>query len=444
MQEKCLQKGCGRDANLFREGHRNCTDAWIRGTVLSNPDLGYRDAETLRAACERYGWNAPEVAEHFGISTSTVFKWRRILGVDMPPHLAAMRTIVSRRDYRAGKFNGGPAYVGQETAERAARERSDTGSRVSTLTDTVLKELKSAGAATILTLCDKLDLAPKRVRDAIEEAEAAGYSVSIEDDTAVLTTNTRMAPLPPTERLTKKYFDGDTYEFAVVSDIHLGSKHDNVAALTLAYQMIADYGITDVINPGDLVCGKGIYRGQVNDIRVHTYEEQVEYALDNHPAIDGVRTLIIAGNHDIEGDFGQVGANPVRAFCAERDDFEYLGDYSAWIELPNGARMHILHPRGGGGYAMTYRMQKIVEGYEGGLKPNVLLCGHWHRRCHTGIRGVECFMTGTLEGQSNLGTRLGLGEPDVGFYRVKLRLGDDGSVVKAESEWHKFYRGRFL
>lgn len=384
---------------------------------------GYQDRDTLRRALEANGWNSTRTARAFGCSRDTINRWKAIHEIELPPDIIAVgRTVATRAD-----------YVAKRTKE----------TNVSLLSTRLIEALAKVDTINVIELCDELDVAPARVRAALDELRAAGYSLDVADDTATLRT-TRRAPLQPSDNVTKAYFEGDDYEFAVVSDVHLGSTHDNVEALRVAYEMIADYGITDVYNPGDLVCGKGIYPGQINDIRVHTFNQQVEYALQHYPKIDGITTKIIAGNHDIEGDFGRIGANPVVAFCNERDDFEYLGEYSAWIELPNGARMHMLHPRGGGSYATSYKAQKIVEGYEGGTKPNILLCGHWHRRGHFGPRGVETFLCGTFEGQSNLGIRLGLGEPDNGFYRIKVRLGDDGSIVKTEAEWHKFYRGRFV
>ena len=41
------------------------------------------------------------------------------------------------------------------------------------------------------------------------------------------------------------------------------------------------------------------------------------------------------------------GADPVKGVANERPDVDYLGAYSAWIELANGAYLHLLHGKGG-------------------------------------------------------------------------------------------------
>lgn len=305
----------------------------------------------------------------------------------------------------------------------------------------VLKCLGSARKRlTVEEIADRTDRAPKHIRAALAQLGEQGYRVEVDESGAeipqvILPTDQRVAASP-------ELFDGETIRFGVVSDTHLCSKADHPEHLATAYEIMAREGVQQVYHVGDLVDGLGIYRGHVSEVKCHTLEDQVDYALEHYPQIDGIRTAIISGNHDLEGDIGKIGGDPVAQFCSQRDDFDYLGKYSAWVDLPNGGDIHMLHPKGGSSYATSYRLQKIVEGYEGGTKPNALLCGHYHRLGHFPVRGVQTMLAGTFQGSTTFSIRLALGEPGLGFHIVDARMADDGSLVRWRPEFFPFYSGR--
>lgn len=302
----------------------------------------------------------------------------------------------------------------------------------------LLAALKKLGdRADIEQLSDATGMLPREVRAALKALGHDGYQLEQSDDVVVL----HRVP-PPSDEVSQILFDGEVYRFAVVSDTHLGSKHERLEELHVAYDMIKAEGIDTVYHPGDLVCGYGVFPHQVNTVHLHTYEEQVEYAALNYPVRDGVTTEIIAGNHDLEGKFGKIGANPVAAVCNRRPDMIFRGRYRHTKELPQGTRIYMLHPQGGSGYAMSYKAQKIAEGFEGGAKPDVALIGHWHKRGDFEWRNIKMLLAGCFEGGGSFGARLGLGEPAVGFHIVEMTVADDGSVVRWKPEWFKFFPGR--
>lgn len=55
---------------------------------------------------------------------------------------------------------------------------------------------------------------------------------------------------------------------------------------------------------------------------------------------------------------------------------------------------------GGTGYAISYRPQKIIESYEGGEKPAVLLMGHYHKLDVGLVRNVWYVQTGCGQDQT--------------------------------------------
>lgn len=372
-------------------------------------ERGYwRDREQLEAAYQEFG-TIDAMTRATGVSRTTLLQWWK--------------------KHELPQLQKGPA------PERVANP--EPGDKW------LLAALKSAGdAASVSELADIADVSPRRVRDALERLGDAGYRVQEEAEAV------RLERVPTqtgkTFRLSPQLFDGDVFRFGVTSDVHTSSKAERLEAWNLAYDIFEAEGISEVFDPGDLCDGLGIYRGQVSEVANHTYEAQVDHAAEVHPTRPGMITRRISGNHDLEGEFGRIGADPVQAVANRREDIEYLGRYSATIELPNGASIYLLHPMGGASYALSYKPQKIVEAFELGTKPSILLIGHWHRAGYFFTRGVHTLLAGTFQGPTTYSIRKAFGEPGFGFWIVECRLADDGSVVRFKPEWYPLYPGRVV
>lgn len=310
-----------------------------------------------------------------------------------------------------------------------------------TLSDTdawLIEALKKLGDnATVEEIADHEDVSPRRVREAAERLGLAGFRIGETDGRVVLS---RVAP--DTTSVHPGLFTGTDFRIGVVSDTHLGSKEEAVDELRLAYDMFADKGITTVLHAGDIVCGRGIFRGQEQETKVYTLDDQFDWARENYPRHDGITTYAISGNHDVEGEAGRVGYDPVKKLASVRPDIKHMGSFSAWMEF-GGAWVHLLHGKGGMSYAYSYKAQKLVDGYPAGRKPSILIPGHWHVRGNVRHREVEVLWPGCFEWQSSFLKRLGL-HPAVGFHIVDFTVGEDGSLVRWRPEWFPFYAGRSI
>lgn len=51
--------------------------------------------------------------------------------------------------------------------------------------------------------------------------------------------------------------------------------------------------------------------------------------------------------------------------------------FGAYISIGN-IKIYVVHPDGGNSYAVSYKLQKIIEKFSSENKPNILLCGHFH------------------------------------------------------------------
>jgi predicted phosphodiesterase len=380
---------------------------------MTLPDRWWRGEgalERLAAEREEHGtWNAVAQAHPEATASAYSKAWNVLGGAKLPT---------------------GPIAGKQQTLDLSAPDDA-----------WLLAALKKAkDSASVDELADVADVSPRRVREALERLGHAGFRVAEEDGDRVIL---RRLP-PPSSTIHRSLFSGEHIRFGNVSDTHLCSKHERLEELHIAYDFMRDEGVTRVLHEGDLGSGIGVFKGQVNEIKLHTLEEQIEYEVTNYPQRKGMETDLIGGNHDLEGDFGKIGANPALAVCNRRTDMNYLGDFSTTIELEQGTRIYMLHPRGSVGYAKDYKIRKIAESFEGGEKPHVMLVGHWHGRLDTMVRGIQCLMPGCFESGGPYGARLGLSDPAVGFHIIDMTIADDGSVVRWMPTWYPFYKGRMV
>lgn len=369
----------------------------------------YRDPDVLRQLLEECEDNNSEAARRAGINEQTIRKWRK--RHDFPPS-------VRRGAAEPQGLNGNP-------------ESND---------EWLLAAVRKLGhGATVEQLADKADVAPRKVREAIARLRKAGYRIADEGEKVTLT-----KVVPQADRsftASPALFDGDLLRVGIVSDTHLGANEEALDELHTAYDVFQKEGITEVWHAGDWATGVGVFRNHHSEAHVHTAQQTVDYLIANYPKREGITTRGIAGNHDLEGDFGRVGFDPIVPFAEARDDIDYLGEFGAWIEIKPGCWLHLLHGSGGMSYAFSYKAQKLVDGYPGGRKPNILIPGHWHVRGDIEARSVKVLFPGCFEWQSPFMQRKGL-QPAVGFHILEATIGDDGSVVRWKPEWFPFYAGR--
>ncbi len=374
------------------------------------PDNWWRDKATFQSVLAECGDNNHEVARRYGVGEAVIRKWRQRHG--LAPSI--------RRGSAEPRLMAVPVEETDDAWIIAAAK-------------------KHGYDLTIEQLADLGDTSPRRVRAALDRLRTAGYRIGESGEKVVLT-----KVVPEANRsftASPALFDGDLLRVGIVSDTHLGSNEEALDELHAAYDVFAAEGINEVWHAGDWGTGVDVFKTHHSEAHVHTGTQQVDYLEEHYPRRDGIITRGISGNHDLEGAFGRVGFDPVSALAARRDDIDYLGEYGAWIEIRPGCWLHLLHGSGGMSYAFSYKAQKLVDGYQGGRKPNALIVGHWHVRADIEARNVKVLFPGCFEWQSPFMQRKGL-QPAVGFHILEARIADDGSIVRWKPEWFSFYAGR--
>jgi predicted phosphodiesterase len=230
----------------------------------------------------------------------------------------------------------------------------------------------------------------------------------------------------------------DTFSFGVVSDNHLGSKSERLDILREAYQDFKKSGINIVFNPGDIVDGENMYRGQVYELHTQGASGQANYFMKHYPKAAGITTYGILGNHPES--FHKRSGIYFADLIKKREDFIVVAPIEADIMVgsTNKCDIRLFHPRKGTAYAISYQPQKIVESYSGGDKPEILLIGHFHKASYNFIRNVHVFQSGTTEDQTSF-MREQYIEAHRGYWKIQAKIDKTGGIEKIINEFTPYY-----
>ena len=228
---------------------------------------------------------------------------------------------------------------------------------------------------------NRLGQQPLKDEDVIRLAEERGYVIH--------------KPMAPAREITvadTSRILGDRVRIAVISDTHFGSKYQQPTLLRQFLLYAKSRGVSEILHIGDT--GDGPFRRHHNpqDVWLHTFNSMVAYASSTEalPELD-IPYYFIDGNHD---DWWSDDGGPIfgEALCAKRDDFNYLGSPSA-LRRYGDVLLEMFHPNDGGAYALSYKLQRHIEGMSPEEKPNIHLAGNYHKAIHLpGYRNVEGFL----------------------------------------------------
>lgn len=238
---------------------------------------------------------------------------------------------------------------------------------------------------------------------------------------------------------------GNWHTFGLVADTHLCCKEERLDALHSHYDLMESEGITTVFHAGNIIDGY-VHRINGGSVFSCTIDGQSQYVADNYPQRKGMTTYFITGD-DHESWFApgfNIGAY-IQHVCkkAGREDLVYLGHVEADVELKTGAAestiIRIAHPGGGSAYSRSYTAQKIVESYEGGEKPDILVNGHYHVGNYMPERNIHVVNMPGFQEQTIFGRKKRLRmEVGGGIISFKVRP-EDGSVTRFRHEFNMYY-----
>ena len=197
------------------------------------------------------------------------------------------------------------------------------------------------------------------------------------------------------------------YVLGFESDLHMGDKAHKEDAHNKAYDEYEDAGVIAILDAGDLTTGVNVYRGQQADLSYHTLDDQIQYVVDTHPSISGVKKHVIGGNHDYDS-LKSCGINPLTVIQSKRDDIKFIGWSDAKINIGGGVTFELCHYKGSMAWSLGYRAQKFLRDCDASSMPDILGLGHKHVAMYANIQGVHSLEGGTFQGQNNFTKERGL------------------------------------
>lgn len=250
--------------------------------------------------------------------------------------------------------------------------------------------------------------------------------------------------LPPVEPLSIKVLRGREIQFGLLSDTHICNEHERLDVLEAAYDIYAKQGIKQVYHAGNIIDGE--FKFNRYELRAHGVQDQCNYLADHYPQRSGIKTYFISAEcHEgwWQKDTGLRIGWYIQNWCEEkgRKDLIHIGhlEQDVVFQAEYGSfRMRIMHPGDGTPYAISYPSQKMVESFQGGEKPQVLVLGHYHKFDMSYPREVLTIMPGCVEDQTPFMRKRKIGA-HVGFCICTLGVRQDGTLGRFGCEWIPFY-----
>jgi predicted phosphodiesterase len=286
-------------------------------------------------------------------------------------------------------------------------------------------------------LCDRLELAPRKCRELVERAQAAGYTIDVAHNLVAF----RMADADDRVRdLGIAPVVGQRQLVAIISDTHLGSKFCLREQLKDFVHMAYDRGVREILHPGDVL--DGCYKHGVFELSHSGIDAQTEDLFETLPRLPGLTYHGICGNHDdtfsdkIGIDAGQFMQNWFQA--RGRNDLRFYGRRGAYLRI-RGATVELWHPKKGAGYALSYQLQNHIRDYGVGQKPDILLAGHWHTYVYLEQRGVHALACGTFQGSRSAFSKSIGGAPSIGGTLLSWDVTADGTLRRLSVERSSYF-----
>jgi len=231
---------------------------------------------------------------------------------------------------------------------------------------------------------------------------------------------------------------GDKHiRFGYCSDTHIGHKEFSEQLWDKMCQFFKREKVELVYHAGDVLEGMSGREGHIYELRHIGASAQMAAASSLIRSAD-FHLSAIGGNHDLwMVSKANMGLNIGQTLQNVTPNFTHLGDWEADVKLARNVRMKLFHSADGTAYADSYKIQKLIESFTGGEKPNIILSGHYHKQIALFRRNIFGFECGTLCGQTRW-MRAKKIQAHLGFGLIELWLGKKG-IVRLRHEFVPHY-----
>lgn len=242
--------------------------------------------------------------------------------------------------------------------------------------------------------------------------------------------------LPGIEKVPIINFEGQRIRIGAITDTHVGHMKFSEGRLMQAFEEFKKEKVDFIVHCGDVTEGMSHRPGHIYELTHLGFDQQKEYAIKLFSQWKDAPIYAIDGNHD-RWFIKSNGALIVKDIASQLDNFEFIGHDEGDISLKGKATLKLWHGEDGSSYALSYRLQKIIESFSGGEKPSAMFCGHVHKYAKIFERNVHALSVGSIEAQTKWmrGKRI---SAHVGFCIVDIWVNDKG-ISKMTETWYPFY-----
>jgi len=232
---------------------------------------------------------------------------------------------------------------------------------------------------------------------------------------------------------------GKSFQYAYVSDTHIGCKEFMLPLWDKFVKMVRLNKPDFIVHPGDHLEGMSNRPGHVYELTHVGFEAQIHEAARLYNQL-GVPMYGVDGNHDgwyfKKADHGVVVGQHLEDLVK---DYHHLGQMEGDVVVKN-ISIKLFHANDGSAYSTSYKLQKLVESFSGGKKPEIVHSGHYHKSLYMFCRNVHAFESATLCGQTEWmrGKKI-QAHPGFGFVTV---YHDKHGVDRLVHEFVPGYEGR--
>jgi predicted phosphodiesterase len=243
--------------------------------------------------------------------------------------------------------------------------------------------------------------------------------------------------IPGVEPVPVVSFSGKRIRFGTITDTHIGHKRSPVSRIEQAFEVFHQERVDFITHSGDVTEGMSHRPGHIYELDHLGYDAQKDEAIKIFGQWTDSPIYAIDGNHD-RWFIKSNGAIILKDIAAALTNFKFLGHDEGDISLDGRATLKLWHGEDGNSYALSYRLQKLLESLSGGEKPNILVAGHTHKFTNIFERNVWCVSTGSMQSQTSWmrGKRIAA---HVGFCVCDAWVPAEGGVSKFSLTWYPFY-----
>ena len=202
-------------------------------------------------------------------------------------------------------------------------------------------------------------------------------------------------------KASKISISGKSFAFGYFSDSHIGHKQFQPELFEYMVRFFKREKPDFIMNPGDHLEGMSGRPGHVYEMNRIGFSQQFKYAVELYSQLDTITHYGIDGNHDSwffkKNDNGVIVGEELEKAVK---NYHHLGQDEGDIVV-NNIKIKLFHAGDGTAYATSYKLQKLIESFSGGMKPHIVLSGHYHKALYIFLRGVHGFECGTVCGQTS-------------------------------------------